>query len=181
MLMNKSIKSHLLKYLLLGSALLISPLTVQAQGVNSIMIADNSKIEMKQSVTLLNSTGEQKQSVLLEPQFTANKLHKYLGIGSIGLAVLTVISPKEEDGPHEYFAQGAALLGGAAVASGLTIHLDDINLDAGWRDPDNQHALLAALGTLGFILAVSQAPSESHAGAGAFGFAAMALGIKLTW
>jgi hypothetical protein len=116
-----------------------------------------------------------------EPWFNGNKLHQYLGIGSITLATLALLSPKEEDGPHEYFARGAAGLGGAAVASGLIVHWDDIANGGGLGDPDNQHALLASLGALGFALAVSQAPDEAHAGAGATGFVAMAIGIRLTW
>jgi hypothetical protein len=90
-----------------------------------------------------------------EPWFNGNKAHKYLGIGSIALATLALLSPKEEDGAHEAFAKGAAALGGAAVASGLVVHWDDIANGGGLSDPDNQHALL---GALGFALAVSEAP-----------------------
>lgn len=115
------------------------------------------------------------------PWVTANRVHQYLGLASIALATLTVLSPKEENGPHEYFAKGAAALGGAAIASGFIVHSDDISLSNGWGDPDNQHALLTTIGTLGYLLAVSQAPDSTHAGAGMTGFVAMALGIRLTW
>lgn len=116
-----------------------------------------------------------------EPWFNGNKLHKYLGIGSLALATLAVLSPKEEGGPHEYFAEGAAALGGAAVASGLTVHWDDIEVRNGISDPDNQHALLSTLGALGFLLAVSEAPTASHAGPGSLGYIAMAVGMRITW
>ncbi len=121
------------------------------------------------------------EEVFEEPWFNGNKAHKYLGIGSIALATLALLSPKEEDGPHEAFAKGAAALGGAAVASGLVVHWDDIANGGGLSDPDNQHALLSALGALGFALAVSEAPEAEHAGPGAVGFVAMAIGIRLTW
>jgi hypothetical protein len=113
--------------------------------------------------------------------WSGNKIHQYLGLASITLATLSVLSPKEEDGPHELFAKGAAATGGAAIASGYWVHWNDFSIQDGWKDPDNQHLLLTALGTLGYLLAVSQAPDESHAGAGAVGFTAMAVGIRLTW
>ena len=108
-----------------------------------------------------------------------NELHKYFGLGSIGFAGLTFLSPKTEDGPHAFFARGAAALGVAAVATGLFAHWDD--LDANWRNPDTQHALLGALGTLGFLAAVAQGGKEGHAGLGALGTVSMAVAIKLVW
>lgn len=116
-----------------------------------------------------------------ESWFTLNKTHQYLGLGSLALATMALLAPKEENGPHEYFARGAAALGGAAVASGLVIHWDDIGLSLGIMDPDNQHALLGTLGALGFLAAVAAAPDEGHVAAGVGGFAAMALAIRLTW
>jgi hypothetical protein len=112
---------------------------------------------------------------------TASKLHKYLGIGSIGLAGLTLLAPKEEDGAHEYLAKGAAALGVGAVITGVVFHWDDIELNQGFNNPDNLHALLTTLGTLGFLGAVSEAPASGHAGLGAGGAISMAIGIKMTW
>lgn len=119
--------------------------------------------------------------VFKEPWFTRNKAHQYLGLGSLTLATLALLSPKEEEGPHEFFAKGAAALGGAAVASGLVFHWEDVGLSNGISDPDNLHALLSTLGALGFLAAVSQAPEEGHAVAGALGYTAMAIGIRITW
>ncbi|MBI3771832.1 MAG: hypothetical protein HY272_03930 [Gammaproteobacteria bacterium] len=112
---------------------------------------------------------------------TASKIHKYLGIGSLGLAGLTLLAPKEEDGAHEYLAKGAAALGVGAVITGLVFHWDDIELNQGFDNPDNLHALLTTLGTLGFLGAVSEAPASGHAGLGAGGAISMAIGIKMTW
>jgi hypothetical protein len=126
------------------------------------------------------SMAEADKPVFHERMFTANKVHKYLGIGAIGMAVLAAISPKEEDGAHEYLARGAAALGGAAIATGFTFHHEDIKLKNGFGDPDNLHALLTSMGTLGYVLAVSTAP-EPHAGFGIGGLLSMGIGIKLTW
>jgi hypothetical protein len=113
------------------------------------------------------------------PWYERNNLHKYLGMGSIAFAGLTFISPKTENGPHEYFARGAAALGVAAVATGVFAHWDDI--DASWRNPDTQHAVLGTLGTLGFIGAVARGGKAGHVALGAIGTVSMAVSIKLTW
>lgn len=116
-----------------------------------------------------------------EPLFTPNKMHKYLGLGSITLATLALLSPKEEDGPHSAFATGAAVLGGAAVASGLIVHGDDVGLSYGISDPDNQHAVLGTIGALGFAAAVAQGGEKYHAVYGVAGYVAMAIGIRINW
>lgn len=113
--------------------------------------------------------------------FTANKAHQYLGIGSLALAALAVISPKEYDGAHESFARGAAALGGAAVATGLAFHYEELSLKNGIKNPDNQHALLGALGAIGFGLAVSKGGESGHVGLGVAGGLAMLYAIKITW
>ncbi|KAF0191786.1 MAG: hypothetical protein FD165_1509 [Gammaproteobacteria bacterium] len=115
-----------------------------------------------------------------ERWFTANKMHKYLGIGSIGAAALTLLAPKEEDGAHEFLARTAAALGVGAVATGLTFHWNDFDLSEGFKNPDNTHMLLTTLGTLGFLYAVSKAP-EAHGGVGAASAIGMLVGIKMTW
>lgn len=115
-----------------------------------------------------------------ERWFTANKMHKYLGIGSIGAAALTLLVPKEEDGAHEFLGRTAAALGVGAVATGLVLHWDDFDLSEGFRNPDNTHMLLTTLGTLGFLYAVSKAP-DTHGGIGAASAIGMLVGIKMTW
>ncbi len=124
------------------------------------------------------------------PWLTGNKLHQYLGIGSLlaaGLAAVT--APESEDGGstndskgfHHYAGWTAAGLAGAAVGTGLVFHLDDIRLRDGFLDPDNLHALLGILATTAYFVAVTSAPDTSHAGMGIAGAAAMLISIKLAW
>lgn len=117
--------------------------------------------------------------------FTANKIHQYLGIGSLSLAVLSAIAPKPpkdnlDDGLHRDLANGAAALGGAALATGLMFHYDDI-FNNGFSDPDNLHALYTTLGVIGYALAIDEAPEGQHAGIGILGAVFMTIGIKMTW
>ena len=113
------------------------------------------------------------------PWYGKNNVHKYLGLGSIGSAAMTIISPKGNGGPHERFAQLAAALGVAAVGTGFYAHSDDLSWEL--SNPDTQHAALGALGTLGFIAAVAQGGKTNHAAFGAIGGVAMATAIKITW
>ena len=122
-----------------------------------------------------------KEDVFIPSNFTANRIHQYLGIGALGLVALAAISPKEEDGAHEYFATGSALLASAAVSTGLIYHWDDFEFKDGLTDPDNMHMILAVLGTLAMIAAVVDAPDGGHAGVGAVGGIAMGTAIKITW
>lgn len=131
------------------------------------------------------AAGIQDKPEFEEDWLTANKIHKYLGIGSLSLALLAAIAPKPpkdnlDDGLHKDLAEGAALLGGAAVATGLMFHYDDI-FDYGASDPDNLHAMYATLGAIGFAMAVSDAPDAQHVGLGALGAVLMTVGIKYTW
>lgn len=117
--------------------------------------------------------------------FTANKIHQYLGIGSLAMAVLAAIVPKPpkdnlDDGMHRDLANASAALGGAALTTGLIFHYDDI-FDNGFTDPDNLHALYTTLGVLGYALAIDEAPEAQHAGYGALGALFMTIGIKMTW
>lgn len=113
------------------------------------------------------------------PWYGRNNVHKYLGLGSLGAAALTMISPKTEGGPHEFFANAAAALGGAAVISGAYTHWGD--LDFTWDDPDTKHALFGVLGTLGFIAAVAKGGESGHAAAGSLGALSMIAAIKYEW
>lgn len=113
------------------------------------------------------------------PWYGRNNVHKYLGLASLGAAAITMISPKKEGGPHEFFADASAALGGAAVATGAYAHWGD--LDFTWQDPDTKHALFGLLGTLGFAVAVAQGGEGGHAGAGALGAISMITAIKYTW
>jgi len=117
-----------------------------------------------------------------ERLITANKVHKYLGIGSIALAGMTLLAPKKKgDSLHHKFGQGAAVLGTGAVATGLVWHYEDIHLKNGIKDPDNLHALLGSLGALGFIMAVNAAPDSPHPTYGGGGAVSMLAAIKINW
>lgn len=128
------------------------------------------------------------------PWMTGNKLHEYLGIGSLVAAGLAAVTPPEsesegggggsrdsEKGFHHYAGLTAAGLAGAAVGTGLVFHLDDIRLRDGLLDPDNLHALLGVLATAAYFAAVATAPDTGHAGMGVAGAAAMLVSIKLAW
>jgi len=153
-----------------------------SQSTDYLQLSANSKAQ--QSFTKQTS-GSKARPVFEEDWLTANKVHKYLGIGSITLAILAAIVPKPpkdnpDDGNHKQLAEGAALLGGAAVATGLMFHYDDI-FNYGASDPDNLHATYATLGAIGFALAVSDAPEAQHVGYGVLGAVLMTIGIKYTW
>lgn len=113
------------------------------------------------------------------PWYSKNQMHKYLGFGSMALALGTLAAPKEEDGAHEKLAKGAAALGVAAVANGIYAHWDD--MDFSWDDPDTRHAILGTLGTLGYLLAVAKGGEGGHAALGGLGAISMAYAIKITW
>ncbi|MDQ6991697.1 MAG: hypothetical protein Q9M11_08210 [Mariprofundaceae bacterium] len=135
-----------------------------------------------------------------ESYFTGNKMHMYLGLGSIIAAGITgITAPGGSEGTattaatqtnaqntmHAYAATAAAALGGAAIVSGLLLHFDDIETDV--MDPDTLHMLLTILGTAGYVYAISKAPkvtgtgTNGHATAGIAGAALMATGIYLEW
>ena len=116
-----------------------------------------------------------------ERWFTLNTTHKYLGIGSLLAATISVLSPKSEDGIHHEAGQASAALGAAAVVTGLIAHYDDLSIDGGFDNPDNMHAALGTLGAIGFIMAADTGPDVPHATYGVVGGISMAVGIKYTW
>jgi len=133
-----------------------------------------------------------------EHWFTANKAHEYMGLGSLILAGLTVVTAPDGEGSangqapsgkdlHQALAYGATALGVGAVTTGFIYHLDDIHWDNGITDPDNLHMLLGLLGTAGYLAAVADRPkspdysSGSHATYGIIGAVSMIGAIKLEW
>ncbi len=132
-----------------------------------------------------------------EPWFTGNKAHKYMGLGSLLLAGLTVLTAPDDDDEgvvagapaaessddslHQGLANGALALGLGAVASGLIYHLDDISWDNGITDPDNLHMLLGLLGVAGYAAAVANGGEGGHSTAGIVGGLSMIGAIKLEW
>lgn len=118
--------------------------------------------------------------------FTANKWHQYFGLGSLALAGMAAIAPKPspddaESGVHHSLAQGAAYLGGAAIASGLVFHYKDLSWHNLTKNPDNWHAVLGTLGVLGYVAANADAPDGNHPTYGIAGAVSMLAAIKITW
>lgn len=135
-----------------------------------------------------------------ESWFTGNKMHMYLGLGSLLAAGITGLTAPDSEGvvatvppqsstntTHYYAANAAAALGGAAIVSGLFFHLEDINLDSGLLDPDMLHMLLGIAGTAAYVYAISKAPKvlggppAGHPAAGIAGAGLMFTGILLEW
>jgi len=166
-------------YLILGipDSAKITPEENDPTAMSVIYLADaDEKLSAKMEHSESNEASEYKDRM-----FTGNKIHKYLGIGSVGAALLTILMPKEEDGPHEYFAKTSAVLGLGAVATGLAFHYEDVSVAGGLKDPDNLHALWAGLGAVGIGMAASTGPDTPHATYGALGTIAMMIGVKYTW
>lgn len=116
-----------------------------------------------------------------ESWLTGSKAHQYLGLGALALVAVAAVSPKEEDSIHEYAATSATVLAAAAATTGFIYHWEDFDWSDGFSDPDNLHMLLAGLGTLAMMYAVSEAPEVDHAGPGIAGGVAMAVAVKITW
>jgi hypothetical protein len=138
------------------------------------------------AVESTNSTTSQNEGPFKTPWFTGNKAHQYLGLSSLALGALAALAPKPEKDDyesslHHQLALGATYLGGAALGTGLVFHYKDLSIKKMFHNPDNLHALLAVIGTAGFLLAVSAAPEESHATPGFIGIVGMASAIKITW
>ena len=123
------------------------------------------------------------------PWLTGNKLHQYLGLGTLALVGLTAISAPDNEGnttppttgTHQSLGRATAAMAAATVVSGLVMHWDDIYWEDSFFDPDKMHARLGALGALAMLYAVSIAPNSGHSSAGIAGGIAMGVAIKLTW
>ncbi|MDX8402298.1 MAG: hypothetical protein R8K47_06670 [Mariprofundaceae bacterium] len=137
-----------------------------------------------------------------ESWLTANKMHMYLGIGSLAAAAAAAVTaPEAPEGVvvpvnqrkdakktfHHQAAVAAAALGGAAILSGLITHWDDVTNSDGLMDPDIMHMILGIVGTAGYVWAISKGPklvgnnSNGHATAGLLGGAAMITAISYEW
>jgi len=144
-------------------------------------LASNDGDVAAKSIAFSSSEKTDAAATFEAPLFSGNKVHQYFGIGALGLLALAIISPKEENGPHEYFATGSAVLGAAAATSGLIYHWDDFDFDDGFSDPDNLHMMLGSAGTLLMLAAISQAPEGGHPALGIAGGVAMGVAVKMTW
>jgi len=135
---------------------------------------------------ITSTSMSQQEEEFKTPWLTGNKTHQYLGLGALALGALTAIAPKPSEDDyksslHYQLAMGATYLGGAALGTGLVFHYKDLTWKRMFRNPDNWHALLATIGTAGFIMAVNTAPNLSHTTPGIIGLAGMAAAVKITW
>ncbi len=123
------------------------------------------------------------------PLFTTSKAHQYLGLGTLALLGLTVMTTPDTErntkpqtsGTHQSLGRATAAMAAATVATGLLFHWDDINFEDGFTDPDILHAMLGTAGALAMLYAVSVAPGHGHSSAGIAGGVAMGVAIKLNW
>lgn len=134
------------------------------------------------------------------PLLSGSNLHKYLGLGTVVLAGLTMVTnpgegceqncvpnaPRDVNGVHGQLGKATAAMAIATVATGLISHWDDFSLEDGWSDPDNLHVLLGAAGAALLAYGVQKAGSQStgtvsHAGIAEAGALGMLVAIKLTW
>ncbi len=129
-----------------------------------------------------------------DPLFSTDKLHEYLGLGTIILAAATAITAPEgcegnctnnqpmTSGTHQNLGRATRAMALSALATGLLFHWDDMHLfEDGIKDPDTQHWLLAGGGALLLANAVSKAPASSHSTQAELGALMMLVGIKITW
>lgn len=134
------------------------------------------------------------------PLITGNKMHKYLGLGTIVFAALTAMTapddgcesncaattaPRQTNGTHAHLAEATVAMAAAAIATGLIVHWDDFKLSDGITDPDNLHILLAVSGAALMAYAVNKSKNSSvpvsHAGIAEMGALGMVAAIKITW
>ena len=137
-----------------------------------------------------------------EPTFTLNKVHRFLGLSTIAMALATAMTapgegceqncpppsampPRDRNGTHAHLARATVALASAAILTGILAHWDDLHLDNGITDPDNLHALLGVTGAFLMAKAVNKSAGStvpvSHAGEAELGAALMAIGIKMVW
>jgi len=192
---------HLGVLMILAFVLLVMPALASASDLKSGYTNDIGVTDTKTKPTYKTyKVPVASQDQFEESWFTGNKMHMYLGLGSLLAAGVAGMSAPDSEGlvagaalqsstntTHYYAANAAAALGGAAVVSGLFFHLEDINLDSGFMDPDMLHMLLGIAGTAAYAYAISKAPKviggppAGHASAGIAGAGLMFTGILLEW
>lgn len=164
----------------------------------SIILAANEA----DGVSAKSSDAQVKPAAEFEPPLiSGSNMHKYLGLGTIALAVATAVTapeegcegagcppnpPRDTTGIHAQLAYATVGLAAATIATGLVTHWDDFSLEDGWTDPDNLHVLLGVTGAAMMAYAVQQSASKttgqvSHAGLAEAGALGMLVAIKLTW
>jgi hypothetical protein len=179
-----------------GAALdIAAPANAGASGdLHSYMLAANDTVATPDKVNASAGTTPVATREVKDPWFTANKVHEYLGLGTILLAAATAATAPEgcetncanyqppTNGTHAKLGRATRAMALSAVATGIAFHWDDIHLfEDGLKDPDTQHWLLAGTGALLLANAVGRAPAHSHSTQAELGALMMLAAIKITW
>lgn len=164
----------------------------------SFLLADSevSSIDSRNTIVAVTPAAE------FEPKLiTGKKIHEYMGLATLALAGLTLLTAPDGDcnyscnnanqarpvnGTHAEFGKATAVMALATVASGLIVHWDDFSMEDGWEDPDNLHVLLGVTGAALLAYAVNKSMNVSsgqanHAGIAELGALGMLVAVKLTW
>ena len=164
----------------------------------SILLAENDELD---STIKRNLSEAVTPAAEFEPKlFTSKKVHQYLGIGTLMLAGLTMMTAPGDgceencnahqarpvNGTHAELGKATAVMAIATVASGLIAHWDDVNVEDGWADPDNLHVMLGVTGAALLAYAVNKSMNVSsgqvsHAGMAELGALGMLIAVKLEW
>ena len=173
-------------------------LTTQQDTLLQLASNDTSSTARRSDNTTQGHSSVFNEEMYKEPLFSANKFHKYMGIGAVIMGGVTALSAPDNENEgtidkqntntdfHETSAYIATSMAVLATASGFLFHFDDLSLTNGITDIDNLHMALGLLGTIGYIRAVATSPDDggdggSHSTAGILGGASMLLAIKLEW
>jgi hypothetical protein len=168
------------------------------EAAKSILLAENDALDSHIKRNLSEAVTPAPE---FEPKlFTSKKVHQYLGIGTLMLAGLTMMTAPGEgcearcnanqarpvNGTHAEFGKATAVMAIATVASGLIAHWDDVNVEDGWADPDNLHVMLGVTGAALLAYAVDKSMNVSsgqvsHAGMAELGALGMLIAVKLEW
>jgi len=163
-----------------------------AKDLQSYMLASN---DTGSSTAKMNTASIKAGSEFKQSWLTRNKVHEYLGLGTIVSALATALTAPDGEckanctnqqaqtsGTHQSLGRATRTLALSTVASGLISHWDDMHLlDDGLRDPDTQHWLLGGAGALILANAVGKAPAQGHSGQAELGAAMMIVAVKLAW
>jgi hypothetical protein len=179
-----------------GGAALDTAMSASAGSISgdlhSYMLAANDTVATPDQVNATAGTTPVATREVKDPWFTANKVHEYLGLGTILLAAATAATAPDgcetagctpqTNGTHAKLGRATRAMALSAVATGIAFHWDDIHLfEDGLKDPDTQHWLLAGTGALLLANAVSRAPAHSHSTQAELGALMMLAAIKITW
>jgi len=201
------------KWLVAGAALLLcggvanaqeagfelaTPAQLYAQSSQPFMLAANeSSVVLKKERNAAAPVAP--ASEYEPPLISGSNIHQYLGLGTIALAGLSVVTASEgcegncvaqernRTSTHAQLGKATAVMAVATVVSGLISHWDDFKFEDGFTDPDNLHVLLGMTGAVAMAYAVNKSASTggtssvSHAALAELGAVAMVVAIKLTW